>query len=51
MEQWRDKMLKKYDEKEDFRAKKDKKYTDRAGYEAFLQKEVDNDCAAVKVRE
>merc|ERR1711865_178057 len=36
MNEWKEKQLKKYDDKEGFRAKKDEKHSDRAGFEAFL---------------
>lgn len=41
LETWRDSKLKQYDGDEVFAGKRNKKHTDRAGYETWLQAEVD----------
>lgn len=50
MEEWKEKQLAKYDADEEFRAKKDATYSDRAGFDAYLTKTVEDDVAAVKVQ-
>jgi len=51
MQEWKAKQLKKFDEKEDFRAKKEEKHSDRAGFESFVDAEILADLDKVKVRE
>jgi len=47
LEKWKASSLSKYDTKAEFKAKKDAKTTDRAGFEAHLTKEVDSSVAGV----
>merc|ERR1711907_502880 len=47
---WKEKELKKYDEKESFRAKKDEKFGGRAEFEAHLDKEVAESVEGITVK-
>lgn len=50
MEAWKEKELKKYDEKEAFRAKKDEKHGGREQFEAHLTSEVASSLAEITVK-
>jgi len=50
MTTWKEKELKKYDEKESFRAKKDEKHGDRAGFEAYLTAEVESSVSELTIK-
>ena len=51
MQDWKAKQLNRFDTKEDFRAKKEGKHGDRAGFESFMDAEIVNDMEQVKVRD
>jgi hypothetical protein len=50
MAEWKDKKLIKYGADSEFAEKMNGKHTDLAGFTAFLESEVEKDCAAVKTR-
>eukprot|EP00656_Telonema_subtile_P038858 TRINITY_DN44022_c0_g1_i1.p1 TRINITY_DN44022_c0_g1~~TRINITY_DN44022_c0_g1_i1.p1 ORF type:complete len:202 (+),score=75.97 TRINITY_DN44022_c0_g1_i1:151-756(+) len=50
LDTWKETELKKYDEKEEYKTKKDEKHGDRAGFETFIDETIATSMAAVPMK-